>query len=306
MAGRRVEQLLPFVFTALAAVPPGDGAAKAAPGGDAGGGPGAGIPAFANIAHRGASGHAPEATLPAFEKAVAAGADYLELDIQMSRDGHLVAIHDTELDRTTDGSGPVGARTLAELRALDAGSWFNERYPERADPAFAGLRLLTLDAILERFGPQRRYYIETKSPERYPGVERALVRTVEAHGLVERGNVVLQSFSETSLRRLHELNPAIPLVHLLWFATASGARAALDGVGGFAEYAVGLGINAGAAGAPIVTRRLVEAAHRAGLLVHVYTVDGRRRMRRLTDLGVDGIFTNFPDRLAAVVHERGG
>jgi len=299
------ERFLPFVAGVRTAVPAGggDGRREEGAGGEQ---PWARMPTFANIAHRGASGHAPEATRPAFERAIAMDADYLELDIQMSRDRRLVAIHDTELERTTDGAGTVGTHTLAELQALDAGSWFNERHPERADPAFAGARLLTLDEILDTFGAGYRYYIETKSPERYPGVERALVATVERHGLVERGHVILQSFSEPSLRRLHQLNRGIPLVHLLWFATASQARAAVERLAGIAEYAVGIGVNAMEAGEGVVTRGLVAAAHDAGLRVHVYTVDDRSCMQRLIDRGVDGLFTNFPDRLAAVVRGRGG
>jgi glycerophosphoryl diester phosphodiesterase len=276
-----------------------------------------GIPAFANIAHRGASGSAPEATRPAFEQAVAAGADYLEMDIQMSRDGHLIAIHDTALDRTTDGSGPVGEHTLAELKALDAGSWFNRAHPGQADPAYAGVRLLTLDEILSTFGPDRRYYIETKSPELYPGVEERLIEVLEAHGLIERGNVVLQSFSADSLRKLRALNRDVPLIQLLWFGMdddgewveESGTTPPLSSAGAadfraIARYAAGIGPNAEDDGQRVVDAAFVRRAHRAGLLVHVYTVDDTATMNELIDAGVDGIFTNFPARLARVLDRR--
>ncbi|MFW5970136.1 MAG: glycerophosphodiester phosphodiesterase [Halofilum sp. (in: g-proteobacteria)] len=277
----------------------------------------AGIPAFANIAHRGASGVAPEATRPAFEKAVAGRADYLEMDIQMSRDGHLVAIHDTDLDRTTDGSGPVGEHTLAELKALDAGTWFNRAYPDRADPAYAGVQLLTLDEIIEAFGPDRRYYIETKSPELYPGVEKKLIETLQAHGLIERDNVVLQSFSADSLKELHALNPDVPLIQLLWYGAGANGELVEEsgitpplasvGVGDFraiARYAVGIGPNLGDGGQRVVDPSFVARAHRAGLLVHVYTVDDTATMNELIDAGVDGIFTNFPARLDRVLDRR--
>jgi len=276
-----------------------------------------GIPAFANIAHRGASGSAPEATLPAFEKAVTARADYLEMDIQMSRDGHLVAIHDTYLDRTTDGSGRVGDHTLAELKALDAGSWFNRAYPDRADPAYAGLQLLTLDEIIEAFGTDRRYYIETKSPELYPGVEAKLIETLEAHGLIERNNVVLQSFSADSLKKLHALNSDVPLVQLLWYGRTadgelveeSGLTPPLSSAGvadfrAIARYANGIGPNVEDGGQRVVDASFVTRAHRAGLLVHVYTVDDTGTMNELIDAGVDGIFTNFPARLDRILDRR--
>ena len=278
---------------------------------------GNGIPAFANIAHRGASGCAPEATRPAFEQAVAAGADYLEMDIQMSRDGHLVAIHDTELDRTTDGSGRVGEHTLAELKALDAGSWFNRAHPGQADPAYAGVRLLTLDEILEAFGPERRYYIETKSPELYPGVERKLIEVLQAHGLIERGSVVLQSFSADSLKELRALNADVPLIQLLWYGRsadgewveASGNTPPLSSSGvadlrAIAHYAAGIGPNVEDGEQRVVDAAFVRRAHRAGLLVHVYTVDDTATMNELIDAGVDGIFTNFPARLDRVLDRR--
>lgn len=275
------------------------------------------IPGFATIAHRGASGHAPEATEPAFERAVAMGADYLELDIQMSRDGRLVAIHDTTLDRTTSGSGPVGERTLAELQALDAGAWFNRSHPERADPAFAGVRLMTLEEIVARFGVDERYYIETKAPELYPGVEDALAEVLRAHGLVAGGGAVLQSFSEPSLQRLRALVPEAPRVQLLYCTTDGGGIVVADDHGQpvralgdddlarIAAYAAGIGINHVHAGGGVIGPAFVRRAHAAGLLVHVYTVDDEAAMERLIDWGVDGIFTNFPDRLAAVRERRG-
>lgn len=278
---------------------------------------GSGIPAFANIAHRGASGSAPEATRPAFEQAVAAGADYLEMDIQMSRDGHLVAIHDTDLDRTTDGSGRVGDHTLAELKALDAGSWFNRARPGQADPAYAGVRLLTLDEIIEAFGTDRRYYIETKSPELYPGVEEKLIEALQAHGLIERDNVVLQSFSADSLKKLRALNERVPLIQLLWYGRSadgelveeSGITPPLSSAGvadfrDIARYAAGVGPNVEDGGQRVVDASFVRRAHHAGLLVHVYTVDDTATMNELIDIGVDGIFTNFPARLDRVLDRR--
>lgn len=282
--------------------------------------PAAGIPAFANIAHRGASGHAPEETAPAFEKAVQAGADYLELDVQMTSDGHVVAIHDTTLERTTDGEGKVGEHTLAELKALDAGSWFNREHPDRADAAYAGAKILTLGEIIERFGADEKYYIETKSPQLYPGVEEKLVGILESHDLVARDRVVLQSFRPDSLKRLHALNPDIPLVQLVWYSPGEEGGDELEEWQGvtpapsaievadfeaIGEYAVGIGTNYIHSGREVISPAFVRQAHEAGLLVHVYTIDDEAAMNRLMDWGVDGIFTNFPDRLAAARAGRG-
>lgn len=282
-----------------------------------------GIPEFANIAHRGASGHAPETTAPAFQIAQSIGdVDYLELDVQLTKDGKLVAIHDTTVDRTTDGSGKVKEHTLEELKALDAGSWFNEEYPERASADYEGLQILTLDEVIERFGVNMKYYIETKSPKMYPdALEEKLVDTVESHGLVERNNVVLQSFRPNSLKKMHELNADIPLIQLVYYwpkKDEDGNRTSdeiTDWVSGLpapadlkaseleavSEYAVGLGTNYTYGDRKMISPSFVEKAHDAGLLVHVYTINETDTMETLIDdFDVDGLFTNFPDRLSQV------
>ncbi len=174
------------------------------------------------IAHRGASGHAPEHTLAAYDLAVAMGADFLEPDLQMTADGVLVAFHDATLDRTARGpanlcTGPVRERTLAEIRSCEVGSWFNERFPDRADPDFVGLRVPTLDDLFERYGATVRWYPETKNPdERLPGqpsMEETLLALLDAHDLrdaaVEREQVLIQSFSPASLRRIRERIDAV-------------------------------------------------------------------------------------------------
>ncbi|WP_264371944.1 glycerophosphodiester phosphodiesterase family protein [Salicibibacter halophilus] len=120
---------------------------------------------FMVIAHRGASGHAPEQTKHALDQAAEMNVDYLELDIQKTADGELVAFHDDEISRTTDGEGAIGDHTLDELKSLDAGSWFNEEFPDKADEAYEDADILSLEEIIERYGNDEKYYIETKSPE---------------------------------------------------------------------------------------------------------------------------------------------
>ncbi|WP_280541138.1 glycerophosphodiester phosphodiesterase [Chromohalobacter sp. 11-W] len=269
---------------------------------------------FQVIAHRGASGYAPEHTWYAYDTALAMGADYLELDIHMSADGRLVAIHDTTLERTTDGQGPVKEHSLDELKALDAGSWFNAAHPEYADDAYAGAKLLTLDDVIDRYGQDVRYYIETKSPKDYPELQDALVSKLEAEGLVQSGAVVIQSFSQASLQEVHKLNPNIPLIQLLWYSPSEDGNTLEEWTGvtpspaditdadfqTIAEYADGVGPNYLYEGEPVIDASFIEQAHANDLLVHVYTINDQDHMHQLLDWGVEGLFTNFPDRLKDV------
>lgn len=192
-----------------------------------------GIPYPAVIAHRGASFDAPESTAPAYQLARDLGADYLEMDLQRSRDGVLVVVHDNDLRRTSDVAerfperrdSPVSAFTLAELKALDAGSWFNRAYPQRARAAFAGVRILTLDEVIDiaEGNPARTpgLYIETKVPGQFPGIEQDLQRALAKRGWLDRpGRVVLQSFDRDSLALLHQAMPEVPKVLLLWLGKA--------------------------------------------------------------------------------------
>ncbi len=253
-----------------------------------------------NIAHRGASGHAPEHTVAAYDLAIEMGADVLEPDLQMTADGILVAFHDATLDRTARGpvplcTGPIGERTLAQLRQCEVGSWFNERHPDRANPDFVGLPIPTLDELFTRYGASVRWYPETKSPEEAPGMEEALLALLHAHDLRDRaaseGLVLIQSFSPASLRRMHALDPGLPLVQLLRVrdATPETLPEVLDRV---AEYAVGVGPNRA-----LVDAGFMEAARARGLFVHPWTVNEAHEMDRLLALGVDGIFSDFPDVL---------
>jgi glycerophosphoryl diester phosphodiesterase len=238
------------------------------------------------IAHRGASGHAPEHTFAAYDRAAAMGADYLEQDLQMTADGALVVLHDETLDRTTDGSGRVDAHTLAEVAALDAGRWFA--------PEFAGERVPTLDAVLSRYGHAQRYYIETKAPG--DGMEEQLVALLDRHGLIEPAaaawQVVIQSFSADSLRLVQKLEPRLPLIQLIG-DRAPGLLERLDEV---REYAAGIGPSR-----RLVDARLVAGAHARGLAVHPWTFNTREEHEQALALGVDGAFSNFPDRFAAVL-----
>jgi glycerophosphoryl diester phosphodiesterase len=272
----------------------------------AAGAPGKKAPADApvlNIGHRGASGYAPEHTIPAYDLALELGADYIEQDLQMTRDGVLVALHDDTLDRTARGpkgncTGPVIEKTLKQIKTCDVGTWFNETYPQYAKPEYVGLKIPTLEEVFRRYGKSVNYYIETKNPEAAPGMEEELLRLMDEYGLTqpaaERWQVLVQSFSPASLQKIHALRPSLPLVRLYaGEETSATIQADLEVA---RTYAVGIGPSKADVDEPLVT-----AAHARCLDIHPYTVNEIPEMETLVSLGVDGMFTNFPDRLDQVL-----
>ena len=235
------------------------------------------------------------------------GADYIEQDLQLTRDGVLVVLHDETLDRTarpTAESGPgdctglVREKTLAQIKTCDVGSWFNETYPQYAKPEYVGLEIPTLEEVFQKYRQRTNYYIETKSPESAPGMEEELLRLMDEYGLTKSAardwQVLIQSFSPASLQKIHALDPSLPLIQLFSGAeTSASIQARLDAT---RSYAVGIGPSKSD-----VDRALVDAAHARCLEVHPYTVNETPEMEQLVGLGVDGMFTNFPDRLEAVL-----
>ncbi len=267
------------------------------------------LESFQVIAHRGASGHAPESTLGAYELAHEWDVDYLELDVQITSDGELVVFHDDAIDRTSDGEGAINDYTLEELKALDTGTWFNEENPESADAAFEGAQMLTLDELFERFGHDARYYIETKSPQLNPGLEEALVAMLEEHNMIESGRVLVQSFEQESLLKVHELNDKVPLIQLVWYYPSEeedGRLVEWTGVTpgpeeitdedfqAVADYAVGLGTNFIYEGEEVIDADFIQQANENGLPVHVYTINETDEMERLMEMGVKRSFHQLP------------
>lgn len=251
------------------------------------------------IAHRGASWDAPEHTFVAWDLALESGADWIEQDLQLTRDGVLVVFHDDSLDRVARGpvadcSGTIRSKTRAQLQRCDVGSWFNAKFPPRAKPAFAAQRIPTLDEVLARYRRRARFYIELKAPDEAPGMEKALLEALTRHGLAAdaatRARVIVQSFSAASLQRFAAIAPGYTLVQLL------GDRleeATLDAdLTRIARYATGIGPSR-----RHVHRTLVDKAHAKGLVVHPYTVNDEDEMRQLLSLGVDGMFTDRPGQL---------
>lgn len=189
-----------------------------------------GISQTAIIAHRGDSYNAPEATLPAYQLACEFGADYLEVDLQRSKDGVLIAVHDNNLRNKTNiddlyperANSPVSSFTWRELEKLDAGTWFNKAYPDRARESYHGLQLMTLDQVrevAEACQSQPGLYIETKLPELFPGIEADLRANLQQHGWLgeaAKGKVILQTFEKESLVQLQAEMPYTPKILLLW------------------------------------------------------------------------------------------
>jgi glycerophosphoryl diester phosphodiesterase len=245
------------------------------------------------VGHRGASGYAPETTIESYRMAIQMGADFVETDVHRSRDGVLVAIHDADVRRTTNGKGFVADHTLAELKALDAGSWFNKAFPEKARPDYIGLRVPALREIMNVVQESSAgLFIEIKEPERYqqsaisrlPDLESTLLSLIHSSHRKNRTHVL--SFSADSLRKIKELDASVPTVFLAAKSNENPVQATLD------IPADELGILH-----TLATPAHIEEAHRSGILISVWTVDQPEDMKRMIALGVDRITTNYPDRL---------
>ncbi|MBW3537486.1 MAG: glycerophosphodiester phosphodiesterase [Actinobacteria bacterium] len=259
------------------------------------------------IAHRGASHDAPEHTYAAYDQAVTDGTDFLEHDLQMTRDGVLVCLHDPTVDRTSDGTGSVSELTLDELRALDFGSWFNQVNPDRAHPAFAGQEIVVFEEQLTRYRSNERtlrFHVETKFSKSTPAsdissgsrtMELELVRILEANELLNpdasAAPVVVQSFDPSSLTFINELtNDGVPTALL---TPGPGPDALPPGVD----------IAAPNYRALLADPAYVERRHAQGNEVHTYTVDEPDQIRRLIEVGVDAIFTNRPGLLRQILSD---
>ncbi|MBT2684216.1 glycerophosphodiester phosphodiesterase [Bacillus sp. ISL-37] len=241
---------------------------------------------FIIIAHRGASAYAPEHTLPAYDLAVKSGADYIEIDLQMTKEGELIALHDAEVDRTTNGSGLSKMQTLDKIKTLDAGSWFNEQYPQLADRAYESVEIPTLEEIFQHYGKSVNYYIETKSP----GMEMKLINLLRKYSLVHsESKVIIQSFHSKSLRKINQLEPGIPLIQL--YRYSDKARLTDRELMSLKKYAAGIGANFGK-----VDEDYIKKAHCHGLAVHLFTVNTDEDIQQAYEIGADGVFTDYPEK----------
>lgn len=236
-----------------------------------------------NIAHRGASGYAPENTIAAYDLAVKMKSDYFEVDVQRSKDGELVILHDTTVDRTTNGTGKVGDLTLAELKSLDAGSWFS--------PRFQGEEIPTLEEILDRYkGKRSGILIELKNPELYPGIEKQLADLLKKKRMHKRtGKVIVQSFNHESIQAYHQIQPSVPVGVLISY-TQYKDGVSDEQIDAFASYAQYFNPNKS-----LVDSDLVKRVHQRGLKIFPYTIQDKEAADRLIKAGVDGIITDYPE-----------
>ena len=246
------------------------------------------------VAHRGASAYAPENTIAAFDLAVDLGADAIELDVHRTRDGVLVAVHDDDLQRVSNGtcSRSIADLTWSELEEVDVGSWFNDTHPPLARVEHTRARVPRLDDIFARYGRSLSYLIELKHSVLGTGMENEIASLARAHSLTSAGrsNVLVATFSQKSLLLLHELDPSVGRVQLFHpYANSAAIRAYLDAIPG---YCSGIGPSKGA-----VEGRLAEACRRHSLDVFAWTVNDPHEMDDLIDLEVAGIVTDFPDLL---------
>ena len=251
----------------------------------------------ANVAHRGASAYAPENTLAAVREGINMDSDLIEVDVQRTKDGELVLIHDTNLARTTDveqvypdrAPWRVADFTYDEILQLDAGSW--------KSPKYAGEKIPTLTETIEVIRRSSAgLLLEVKAPELYPGIEAEIARTMRAlPGYVESAVaaelLVVQSFNFSSMAIFKELEPTVP-VGLL------GTPAATQ-LPELAAWADQINPHHKSVGADYV-----EAVHEAGMDCLVWTVDAVPDMDRAIDMGVDGVITNRPDVFEQVLHDR--
>lgn len=255
---------------------------------------------FLVIAHRGASAYAPDHTLAAYELAVQMGADYIELDLQSTKDGKLVAFHDKVVSFPTDDRA-IADITFNELQLYTPGEKFNEKNPEYASASYENLQVAGLDEIVRHFGNTVNYYIEIKSPSSYPGIEAELLRQLRGHGLLDTEGdmpkVIIQSFDANSLKKVFDLEPSIPLIKL--YSSNKATHLSKKELHDLRNYASGIGIDGKA-----VTKKLVDAMHLEGLDVHAFTINDEETMRALMNQGVDGVFTNKPDIAARLRDEK--
>lgn len=243
------------------------------------------------IGHRGASGEglAPENTLAAFELAIELGVDLIELDVQQTGDGRLVVVHDATLDRTTDLSGPVSDKTLAEIRRGDAGSWFS--------PRFRGERVPLLEEVLELAHRRVLTLVEIKARH----IAERVVQVVEEMGAEDQ--VVIQSFVPQTVRRVKLLAPALPAALLVSTLPTTPARIRVRRL---AREVLEAGANAVGIWHTALTPALLEEMRQRSIGVWAWTVDDEIVMRDLALMGVQGLITNYPDRLNQVLQELEG
>ena len=238
------------------------------------------------IAHRGASEIAPENTLAAFRAAAEADADGIELDVARCATGELMVLHDDCVDRTTNGSGRLETMSFDTLRHLDAGAWFGE--------AYRGEHIPTLDEVIEWAARRLRVNIEIKGMRlRDEGIEAQVADTIRAHGA--EAQVIISSFNPWALQRVRRVAPELQRA-LICTPSLPGPMALARGLARLLIKPHALHPQRS-----VVDADYVHWAHARSYRINVWTVNEAEDMRRMIVSGVDGIITNYPDRLRALL-----
>lgn len=235
------------------------------------------------VGHRGASGVAPENTIAAFQEALDAGAVMCELDVHLTKDGVPVVLHDERVDRTTNGVGPVADWSLAELKHLDAGMWFDRR--------FRGQRIPTLREVLRFARGRMKLFLELKTNKTdYPGIEEAVLTEVREEAMADE--VIVGSFNPQTVARAKALARGI---------SVGGILEDLRVLDPFIGETGGLDVVS--AGHVWATEETVRPVHERRLPLFLWTVNEEDEMRRCARLGVIGVMSDFPKVLARVLSE---
>ncbi len=236
------------------------------------------------FAHRGASAYAPENTMAAFEKAIQMGADGIELDVQLSRDGQIIICHDETLMRTTNGYGLIKDYTYDELMGFDAGSWFNPQYKDEKIPTLEMLFNLVKHSSIVLNIELKNTFVP------YAGLEEKLLALTKESKMEDR--VIISSFNHYSLVHFHKLAPYMETAILY-----------MEGLYRPWEYASRIGASSLHPYFRACYKEVVSGAHEADFEVRPFTVDDSNDLRKMINDGVDAIITNVPDRLIQMLNE---
>ena len=237
------------------------------------------------VAHRGASGrgHSPENTLPAFKEAIYIGVDCVECDVHCTKDGQIVVMHDATLDRTTNSKGNIADMTLEEIKKADAGSWFSSEFAETRIPTLGELLEITKGKVIN--------VVEIKAEN----ITEKVISEVEKAKAIN--DVILQSFSLQTVKAIQGLNPKIPRALLIGGQLPINK---MSGIMSLIQQTLEVGATTLNVTSRIVSRKLINEVHKRAMGIWVWTVDDEVEMKKLIKMGIDGITSNYPEKLMAL------
>ncbi|MCY6483418.1 glycerophosphodiester phosphodiesterase [Clostridium aestuarii] len=237
-----------------------------------------------NYAHRGASAYYPENTMIAFEKSIELGATGIETDVQMTKDGVLILIHDETINRTTNDKGFVKDFTYEELRNLDAGSWFSDE--------FKGIKIPPLKELMDFLQDKKNIKLNIELKNNiiiYDKIEEKVIKMIYEYGMQDR--IILSSFNHYTLRQCKKISKKIK-IGLLYTAGLYQPEKYARRLGAEALHPYFYAVN---------SHHIIKRIKKSGIMLNPYTIDEEKDMKRFIDLNVDGIITNYPDKLKNIL-----